>query len=135
MTREPCVSTTFPSRVAIFLASSAIMLSDSILTGFSRSARSAKADPAANAHAAARPRAAAAPALFPGRRIEGGLDLRLQRELLFLVVHHHADPAQNRTSFRNRNRLVGTQNPLLREYMQEFGSRAQFTALRSRLAQ
>src|SRR5258706_10883114 len=135
MIREPWVSTTFPSKVAIFLASSAIMLSDSMLTGFSRSVRAARADPAANAHAAARPRAAAAPALFPGRRIEGGLDLRLQRELLFVIVHHHADSAQNRTSFRNRDRLVGTQNPLLREYMQEFGARAKFRALRRRLAQ
>src|SRR5258708_12513031 len=88
MIREPWVSTTFPSKVAILLASSAIMLSDSMLTGFSRSARSARADPAANAHSAARPRAAAAPALFPGRRIERALDLRLQRELLFLVTHH-----------------------------------------------
>src|SRR6266851_5467853 len=135
MTREPWVSTTFPSKVAIFLASSAIMLSDSMLTDFSRSARSAKADPAANAHAAARPRAAAAPALFPGRRIEGGLDLRLQRELLFLVVHHHADPAQNRTSLRNRDCLVATRNPLLGEHMQEFGARAKFRPLRRGLAQ
>src|SRR5882762_4883078 len=135
MTREPWVSTTFPSKVAIFLASSAIMLSDSILTGFSRSARSAKADPAANAHAAARPRAAAAPALFPGRRIEGGLDLRLQRELLFVVVNHHADSAQNRTSVRNRDRLLGTKNPRLREHMQEFGARAKFRPLKRRLAQ
>src|SRR5882762_10181161 len=135
MTREPCVSTTFPSKVAIFLASSAIMLSDSMLTGFSRSARSARADPAANVHAAARPRAAAAPALFPGRRIEGGLDLGLQRELLFFVVHHHADPAQNRTSFRNRDCLVGTRNPLLREHVQEFGARAKFRPPRRGLAQ
>src|SRR5712671_6685394 len=134
MMSEPWVSTTFPSKVAIFLASSAIMLSDSMLTGFSRSARSARADPAAKAHAAARPRAAA-PALFPGRRIEGGPDLRLQRELLFLVVHHHADPAQNRTSFRNRDCLVATRNPLLREHVQEFGARAKFRPLRRGLAQ
>src|SRR5260370_38602482 len=121
MRSEPGVSRTFPSRVGFFLASSAIMLSDSMLTGFSRSARSARADPAANAHAAARPRAAAAPALFPGRRIGRGLDLRLQRELLFLVVHHHADTARNRTAFRKRDCLVGTENPLLREHVQEFG--------------
>src|SRR5258706_4127566 len=106
MMSEPWVSTTFPSKVAIFLASSAIMLSDSMLTGFSRSARSARAEPAAHAHAAARPRAAAAPALFSGPRIAGGLDFGMQRGLLFVVGHQHSDPAQNRKSLRNRDRLV-----------------------------
>src|SRR6185295_7820043 len=92
-------------------------------------------EPAAKAHAAARPRAATAPALFPGRRIEGGLDLRLQRELLSVVVHHHADSAQNRASFRNRDRLISTQDSLLREHMQEFGARAKLRPLRRGLAQ
>src|SRR5438445_563688 len=41
MTSEPWVSTTFPSKVATFFASSAIRLSDSISTGLSRSGCSA----------------------------------------------------------------------------------------------
>src|SRR5207247_10130806 len=81
MTSEPWTSTTFPSKVETFLASSEIMLSDSMLIGLSRSAFSASADSDVNAHIAARPRAAAARALFPGWHIKDALDLRLQHEL------------------------------------------------------
>src|SRR2546425_1045788 len=57
MMSEPWVSTTFPSKVETFLASSEIMLLASMLIGLSRSALSASADPAANAHVPPRPRA------------------------------------------------------------------------------
>src|SRR5713101_8295043 len=107
MMSEPWISTTFPSKVATFFASSAIMLSDSIFSGLSRSARSALAGPVASAHHVARPRAAAARALFPVRRIEDALDLRLQRELALLRVHDHADPGQDRASLGDRDGVVG----------------------------
>src|SRR6266508_2760142 len=115
MMSETWVSTTFPSKVATFFASSEIMLSDSMLIGLSRSALSASADPAAKAHIAARPRAAAACALFPGWHIKEALDLRLQHELLFVVVHHHPDPCQDRASFGNRDRVIRTHDPLFGE--------------------
>src|SRR5882672_8700112 len=105
MKSEPWVSTTFPSKVVTFLASSAIMLSDSILTGLSRSVRSASAGPA-SAHHVARPRAAAARALFPVRRIEDALDLGLQRELVLLRVHDHADPGQDRAPLGDGDGVV-----------------------------
>src|SRR5437899_5709540 len=135
MMSEPWVSTTFPSKVETFLASSEIMLLASMLIGLSRSALSASADPAANAHIAARPRAAAARTLFPGWHIEDALDLRLQHELLIVPVHHHPDPRQDRAPFGNRDRVIRARDPLFGEYVQEFRASATFGSLRRCLAE
>src|SRR5437899_5674327 len=89
MMSEPWTSTTFPSKVETFLAPSEIMLSDSMLIGLSRSPLSASADSDVNAHIAARPRAAAARALFPGWHIKDAFHLRLQHELLIILVRDH----------------------------------------------
>src|SRR6267378_3699562 len=135
MMSEPWVSTTFPSKVETFLASSEIMLLASMLIGLSRSALSASADPAANAHHAARPRVAAARALLPGWHIKDALDLRLQHELLFVLVHDHPDPCQDRASFGNRDRVIRTCDSLFGEHVQEFRASAKFGSLRRCLAQ
>src|SRR6266849_2246177 len=135
MMSEPWVNTTFPSKVEAFLASSEIMLSASMLIGLSRSALSASADPAANAHIAARTRATVARALFPGWHIKDALDLRLQHELLIVPVHHHPDPRQGRAPFGNRDRVIRTRDPLFGEYVQEFRASAKFGSLRRCLAQ
>src|SRR2546428_12789426 len=135
MMSEPWLSTTFPSKVEIFLASSEIMLSDSMLIGLSRSALSASADSDVNAHIAARPRAAAARTLFPGWHIEDALDLRLQHELLIVPVHHHPDPRQDRAPFGNRDCVIRARDPLFGEYVQEFRASTKFGSLRSCLAQ
>src|SRR2546427_400835 len=134
MMSEPWLSTTFPSKVEIFLASSEIMLSDSMLIGLSRSALSASADSDVNAHIAARPRAAAARALFPGWHIKDALDLRLQHELLIVPVHYHPDPCQDRAPLGNRDRMIRARDPLLGEYVQEFRASAKFGSLRRCLA-
>src|SRR5438093_7182283 len=105
MTSEPCVNTTLPSKVAVFLASSAVMLFDSMLTGLSRSARSANAGAVASVHITA---SAKAPAdrLLSGRRIERAFDLGLQGELLLGLIDDHADPGQSRSPVGNGDRLV-----------------------------
>src|SRR6266705_2996427 len=135
MTSEPWTSTTFPSKVETFLASSEIMLSDSILIGLSRSALSASADSDVNAHIAARPRAAAARALFPGRHIKDAFDLRLQHELLIVLVHDHPDPCQDRAPLGNRDRVIRARDPLFGEYVQEFRASAKLGSLRRCLTQ
>src|SRR6266705_417129 len=117
MTSEPWTSTTFPSKVETFLASSEIMLSDSMLIGLSRSALSASAEADVNAHIAARPRAAAARALFPGWHIKDAFDLRLQHELLIVLVHDHYDPCQDRAPLGNRDRVIRARDPMLRPHM------------------
>src|SRR5690242_13084083 len=134
MTSDPCVSTTFPSNVAVFLASSAIMLSDSMLSGFSRSARSASAGPIAHVHVAARARAAMPPLLL-GRRIERALDLRLQRVLLLVPVYNHADAAQRRASVGDRHTLVRAEDSLIGKHVQEFRADAKFRLQGGRFAQ
>src|SRR5216117_965326 len=135
MTSEPWTSTTFPSKVETFLASSEIMLSDSILIGLSRSALSARADSDVNAHIAARPRAAAARALFSGWHIKDAFDLRLQHELLIVLVHDHPDPCQDRAPLGNRDRVIRARDPLFGEYVQEFRASAKLVSLRRCLAQ
>src|SRR6266571_5078248 len=123
MTSEPCVSATLPSKVATFFESSAIMLSDSMLMGLSRSARSASAGCEA-AHAAAKTSAATARALFPGRRIEDALDLGLQRERVFVLFHHHPDSGQDRASRGDDYGTVGAHHTFLGEHVQELGAGA-----------
>src|SRR5882762_7063438 len=135
MMSEPWTSTTFPSKVETFLAPSEIMLSDSMLIGLSRSALSASADSDVNAHIAARPRAAAARALFPGRHIKDALDLRLQHELLIVLIHNHPDPCQDRAALGNRDCVIRTGNPLFGEQVQEFRASAKLGSLRRCLAQ
>src|SRR5690242_11505382 len=134
MTSDPCVSTTFPSNVAVFLASSAIMLFDSMLSGLSRSARSASAGPAAHVHVAARARAATPPLLLR-RRIERAFDLRLQGELLLVPVYDHADAAERRVSVGDRHTLVRAEDSLVGEHVEEFRADAKFRLQRRRLAQ
>src|SRR5690349_22233061 len=134
MTSDPCVSTTFPSNVAVFLASSAIMLFDSMLSGLSRSARSASAGPAAHVHVAATARAAMPPLLL-GRCIERAFDLRLQRKLLPVLVYDHADAAERRVSVGDRHTLVRTEDSLVGKHVEEFGADAKFRLDRRRLAQ
>src|SRR5260370_39552022 len=115
MMSEPWVSTTLPSKVATFFASSEIMSADSMLIVLSRSAFAASADPDVNAHIAARPRAAAARALFPGWHIKDALDLRLQHELLIVLVHDHPDSRQDRAPLGNRDRVIRTRDALFGE--------------------
>jgi hypothetical protein len=59
----------------------------------------------------------------------------LQRELLFVLVHHHPDPCQDRVSFGNRDRVIRARDPLFGEYVQEFRASAKFGSLRRCLAQ
>src|SRR6266545_6726411 len=134
MMSEPWVSTTFPSKAATFFASSAIRLSDSILTGLSRSARSALAVAVSSAHHVAIASAAAASALFPVRRIEGALDLRLQHELVLLRVHDHAYPGQDRASIGDGDGMVRARDPFFGKQVEEFGARAQLRQFRRGLA-
>src|SRR5204862_6843034 len=115
MMSEPWASTTFPSKVETFLASSEIMLSDTMLISLSRSALSASTDSEVNAHIAARPRAAAARALFPGWDIKDVLDLRMQRELLIVLVHNHPEPCADGARLRNGDRVIRTRDSLLGE--------------------
>src|SRR5260370_19936713 len=122
MMSEPWVSTTLPSKVATFFASSEIMLSDSMLIALSRSAFSASADPDVNAHIAARPRAAAAPALFPGWHIKDALNLRLHRELLIVLVHDHPDSRHDRTPLGNPDRAIRTPHALSGEQLRTFSA-------------
>src|SRR5882724_11567576 len=131
---DPCVNTTLPSNVAVFLASSAVMLSDSMVRGFSRSARSASAGAAGSAAIAARAKIAAHRLLFK-RRIEGAFDLRLQRELLLVLVDDHADPGKGRVTVGNRDRLIAAQDAFFREHVQEFRPHAKFWLLGRCLAQ
>src|SRR6267378_3982445 len=135
MMSEPWTSTTFPSKVETFLAPSEIMLSDSMLIGLSRSALSASADSDVNTHIAARPRAAAARALFPRWHIKDALDLRLQHELLIVLVHNHPDPCQGRAPLGNRDGVIRTRDPLFGQHVQEFRASAKLGSLRRCLAQ
>src|SRR5882672_6698189 len=133
MTSDPCVSTTFPSKVAIFFASSAIMLSDSMLTGLSRSARSASAGAPASINSAAI--SGAARRLVPRRNIERAPHLGLQRELLLVLVDDQADARQGRLPVGNRHRLVRPQDSLAGEHVKVFRACAQLGLVGGRLAQ
>src|SRR5262245_6864568 len=120
MMSEPCVSTTLPSKVAVFFASSAVMLFDSMFTGLSRSPRSASAGAASTDIAAI---TMATGRLLPEGRIEGASDLRLERELLFGPVDDHADAGDCRPSIGNRYGLVCAVDSLAGEYVQELRAR------------
>src|SRR5579864_316520 len=120
MTRVPRVRMTLPSKVAIFFTSSAFRLSDSILTGLSRSAFSASAAQAR--HAAETPSTTAASVLFFLRNIENTFHLGLQRELLLVLVDDHADAGQLRSALRDGHRAVGRGDALVAEHMQKFGA-------------
>src|SRR5215831_14037543 len=133
MMSVPCVSTTLPSNVAVFCASSALMVFDSMLIGLSRSPRSARAGGATSADAAAST-SPATQRLLPRPRIERAFDLRLQRELLPRLVENQADPRQRRSPVGNRHRLVGAQDALPGEDVEELRARAKLGLLRSRLA-
>src|SRR5262245_27674053 len=134
MMSEPCVSTTFPSNVAVFCASSAVKRSDSMFTGLSRSPRSADAGADASRHAAARASAEAA-GLLPRRRIVGPSHLGLKRELLLGLVENHADPREGRLAVSDRDRLVGPQYSLSGEHVKILGARAKLRLLRRGLSQ
>src|SRR5882672_6153295 len=131
MTSDPCVSITFPSKVAVFFASSAVMLSDSMLTGLSRSARSASAGAPASIESAT----ISAPArrLVPRRNIERAPHLGSQRELLLVLVDDQPDTRQGRLPVGNRHRLVRLQNPLSGEHVKVFRACAQLGLLGGRL--
>src|SRR4029077_17733315 len=132
MTSEPCVSTTFPSKIAVFFASSAVMLSDSMLTGLSRSARSASA----GAHASIESTiSAAARRLLPRRNIERAPHLGLQRELLLVLVDDQPDARQSRLPVGKRHRLVRSQDSLSGEHVKVFRACAQLGLVGGRLAQ
>src|SRR5258706_228865 len=122
MTSEPCVSTTFPSNVAVLRESSATMLSASMLTGLSRSACSARSD--------APPRQAETTRNTAGRRyllplgcIEYAPDLGLQLEDLSVLVHHQSNPGKHRAPLGDGHSMVRLQDSLLRQHVQELGVR------------
>src|SRR5882672_1329839 len=131
MMSEPWVSTTLPSNVAVFCASSAVRRSDSMFTGLSRSLRSANAGADASTHAA---RASAA-GLLPRRCIVSASDLGLERELLLGLVEDHADPRQGRLPVRDCDRLIGPKYSLSREHVKIFGARAKLRLLRRGFAE
>src|SRR5262245_15552054 len=133
MTSDPCVNTTFPSNVAIFLPSSAVILSDSMFTGLSRSARSANAGSAASIHIAASTWVTE-DKLLPGWHIERAPNLRLQRELLLGLVDYQPDSGQGRSSVGNRDRLIRANDPLSGEHVEELGARAKLRPLLRGLA-
>src|SRR5262245_15147892 len=119
----PCVSTTLPSNTATCFTSSAIMRSDSILTGFSRSARSARAE---SARTVKSKRSTARHTGSSPLAVVGATDACLEFELAGLVVVIHSDPAEPRRTLEDDDAFRRARDVLFREQLKVACLHSQF---------